>query len=104
VSDPFLRATTLFQEQCADGAFPGGQLVAMRDGAVLCQVSCGLGRGFRGESPEVPVTDATRFQVMSASKPFVALAIALLEDAGLVDVSAPVARYVPVSAGIQTGA
>ena len=93
--DPFLRVTTLFQEQCAQGAFPGGQLIAMRDGALLCQVACGKARGYRGESTEVPVTHATRFQVMSASKPFVALAIALLEDAGVVDVMAPVARYIP---------
>jgi CubicO group peptidase (beta-lactamase class C family) len=103
LSDPFLRATTLFQQQCADGAFPGGQLVAMRDGAVLCQVSCGLARGYRGESARVAVTDATRFQVMSASKPFVALAIALLEDAGLVDVKAPVASYIPEFAGHGKG-
>lgn len=67
----------------------------MRDGQVLHEQACGVSHGLRGESELRGVTLDTRFQVMSASKPFVAFAVALLEDAGLVDVSAPVARYIP---------
>jgi CubicO group peptidase (beta-lactamase class C family) len=67
----------------------------MRDGQVLHEQACGVSHGLRGESELRGVTAKTRFQVMSASKPFVAFAVALLEDAGLVDVGAPVARYIP---------
>jgi CubicO group peptidase (beta-lactamase class C family) len=95
-SDAFAIVKTSFEEQQARGGFPGGQLVVMRDGEVLCDVACGLARGYRGEGGDVvSVTSATRFQVMSASKPFVAFAIALLEDAGQIAVAAPVARYFP---------
>jgi CubicO group peptidase (beta-lactamase class C family) len=95
LSDPFRRVRQLFEDQQARSAFPGGQLVVMRDGQVLHEQACGVSHGLRGESELRAVTLETRFQVMSASKPFVAFAIALLEDARLVDVSAPVARYIP---------
>lgn len=96
---PFDRVRQLFEEQQARGAFPGGQLVVMRDGQVLHEQACGLSHGLRGESELRGVTAETRFQVMSASKPFVAFAVALLEDAGLVDVAEPIARYIPEFAG-----
>lgn len=67
----------------------------IRDGQVLHEQACGVSHGLRGESELRAVTAETRFQVMSASKPFVAFAVALLEDVGLVDVAAPVARYIP---------
>jgi CubicO group peptidase (beta-lactamase class C family) len=95
LTDPFHDVARLFEEQRERGAFPGGQLVVMRDGQVLHEQAGGVSRGLRGESELREVTAKTRFQVMSASKPFVAFAVALLEDAGLVDVGAPVARYIP---------
>lgn len=73
----------LFASQHARGAFPAGQLVVRRGDHVLYDLAVG------------DATPATRFQVMSASKPFVAYAIALLERDGRLDVTAPVARYVP---------
>ncbi len=91
------RVRTLFEQQQAHGRFPGGQLVVRRHGHLVMDLAVGTARGFRpseGE-PAVAVTPSTRFQVFSASKPVVALAIAMLEDRGLVDVNAPVARYVP---------
>src|SRR5262249_25710566 len=73
-----------FEKQHARGAFARGQLVASVRGSVVAQAYVGAG-----------VDGQTRFQVMSASKPLVALAIAILEGRGLIDVSAPVARYLP---------
>jgi CubicO group peptidase (beta-lactamase class C family) len=95
VSTAFDPVASLFVRQQEHSAFPGGQLVVMRDGQTLCEVAVGTARGYRGECEGVAVTPTTRFQVMSASKPFVAFAIALLEDRGLLDVSAPVTRYFP---------
>lgn len=80
----FDLAIERFHQQHARGAFARGQLVASVHGNVVAKASAGAG-----------VDDDTRFQVMSASKPLVALAIAILEGRGLVDVAAPVARYVP---------
>jgi len=80
----FDAAIQRFREQHARGAFGRGQLVASLRGEVVASTNAGDG-----------VHDETRFQVMSASKPLVALAVAILEGRGLVDVAAPVARYVP---------
>jgi CubicO group peptidase (beta-lactamase class C family) len=89
-------AEKLFRQQHERGAFPGGQLVVRARGEELLNVSVGIARGFRpGEGERVTVTDTTPFQVLSASKPVVALAVAVLEDRGLLDVQRPVSRYIP---------
>jgi CubicO group peptidase (beta-lactamase class C family) len=84
-----------FHAQHGRGGFPGGQLVVRRRGATLVDEAIGLASGVRPGEPSVQVSPTTRFQVFSASKPFVAMAIALLEERGLLDVEAPLARFVP---------
>jgi CubicO group peptidase (beta-lactamase class C family) len=98
------QALALFREQQARGAFPGGQLVVRRGGRCVANLAVGLARGFRQEEPQTAVTPQTRFNVFSASKPLVALAIARLEEAGQVELSAPVARYFPEFAAQGKGA
>ncbi len=63
----------------------------------MLDTAIGVARGFRDSehTPKVPVTPETRFSVFSATKPVVATAIAMLEERGLVDVHAPVAKYWP---------
>lgn len=78
------RAQAIFEGQCARGRFPGGQLVVRRGGQVVLDVAVGQG-----------ITPATRFSVFSATKPVVATVVAMLEERGLIDVTAPVARYWP---------
>ncbi len=90
------KAETLFRRQHERGSFPGGQLVVRVRGEEFLNISVGVARGFRDDEGErVPVTDATPFQVMSASKPLVAFSIAILEDRGLVDIGRAVSAYVP---------
>lgn len=95
MSEDFEAVVQQFRAQQARGAFYGGQLVVMREGRVLCELAVGLARIARTGQAEVPVTPRTRFQIMSASKPFAGFAIALLEDAGQIDVTQPVAHYFP---------
>ena len=91
------RARALFERQCAEGRFPGGQLVVRHGGKEVLNVAAGVARGFRAaeHEPPVPVTPSTRFALFSASKPVVAVAIAMLEERGAIDVQAPVAKYFP---------
>ena len=86
-----------FEQQCARGAFPGGQLVVRRNGHVALELAIGIARGFRPTEPQppTPVTLSTRFSVFSASKAVVALVIAMLEDRGVIDVNAPVSQWWP---------
>lgn len=99
------RVGRLFEQQQRSGRFPGGQLVVRRRGHVALDVAVGVARGFRPAEHEAatPVTSATRFAVFSASKPVVALAIAMLEDRGLLDVNAKVASYFPAFAANGKG-
>lgn len=91
------RVRRIFSAQQARGAMPGGVLVVRARGRLLCAEAVGVARGFRSEegAPAEPVTIDTPFQVMSASKAVVAFVMAHLEDAGLVSLEAPVARYFP---------
>lgn len=91
------KTVDLFRRQQADGQFPGGQLVARRNGQLVLNEAIGVARGFRpGEpGPPVPVRPETPFPVLSAGKPLAAVVIALLEERGQLDVEAPIVELIP---------
>lgn len=92
LSDP----EAIFLGQQRRGLFPGGQMVVRAGGEIILEISVGLARGLRAdEGSRVSVSEDTSFQVLSASKPVVAFATAVLEDRGLLDVSRS------VSAGVR---
>jgi CubicO group peptidase (beta-lactamase class C family) len=93
----FAPVQRLFERQHARGAFPGGQLVVLHAGRVALDIAVGTARGARAseDHPPVAVTPETRFSVFSASKAVVAVAVAMLEERGVLDVGAPVATYFP---------
>jgi CubicO group peptidase (beta-lactamase class C family) len=87
---------TLFRQQQARGAFPGGQLVVQHGDQRLLDVAVGTASGWRrAGAAQTKVTETTQFQVMSASKAVLAVAVARLEERRLIDVRAPVRRYIP---------
>ena len=75
-----------FQHQQTSGAFPGGQMVVRRNGKVLLNVAAGHARGFRSTESITPVDVQTEtpFCVFSSGKPLAAIAIAMLEELGLI--------------------
>jgi CubicO group peptidase (beta-lactamase class C family) len=86
-----------FRNQHARGSFPGGQMVVRRNGSLVLNEVCGVGRGWREDEgiPPMQVKPDTPFPVLSAGKPLAAVAIAMLEDRGLVQVETPVVEYIP---------
>lgn len=86
-----------FRKQQSSGAFPGGQLAARRKGRLVLDEACGIARGVRSDEGTLPVplTPRTPFPVLSAGKPLAGIAIALLEDRGLLDPGARVADIIP---------
>lgn len=89
-----------FLRQQERGAFSAGQLVVRRGGRVCFELCTGtVATGATTHA----VNGETRFQIMSASKPVVAIAIALLEQRGLVDVDRPVAELWPEFAAAGKG-
>jgi CubicO group peptidase (beta-lactamase class C family) len=92
-----LQAASLFNSQHAKGVFPGGQLVVRRYGKVVLNQAVGVARGHRDSEgiPPLMVQPTTPFPALSTGKPLAAVAIAMLEDRGLLDVEAPIAEFLP---------
>ncbi len=86
-----------FHRQQSSGAFPGGQMVVRRNGKVVVNVAVGLARGLRSTESIRPVNvqPQTPFPVYSSGKPLAAIAIAMLEERGLLNVEAPIANVFP---------
>lgn len=79
---------------CADAERAGrlsGQVIVARDGEIIHRST----HGRASYSLDVPVTDATRFKIFSATKQFTAAAIMLLERAGRLRVTDPIRTYLP---------
>jgi CubicO group peptidase (beta-lactamase class C family) len=91
------RALVRFAAQQVRGDFPGGQLALRWRGQVIARLAVGVRAGFRADEgvPRAPVAHDTPFAVFSAGKPVVALAVAICEDRGLLDVDAPIASWLP---------
>lgn len=91
------RIVDHFHKQQRSGVIPGGQLVLRRSGKLVLNETIGIARGFRPSenTPPSQVHPHTPFPVLSAGKPLAAIAIAMLEDRGLLDVFAPIAEIFP---------
>jgi CubicO group peptidase (beta-lactamase class C family) len=74
-----------------DPAGPGAAVLVVKDGKVLLK----KGYGLADLDKRTPVTPETTFELASGSKPFTALAILRLEEAGKLDLSDDVRKYVP---------
>ena len=83
-------AEALANKRAVAGMFSGAVLVA-KDGEILFAKAYGLADRERG----IANTLQTRFRVGSMNKMFTAVAILQLEQAGKIDLSAPLARYLP---------
>jgi CubicO group peptidase (beta-lactamase class C family) len=88
--DRLAKVVKHFQRQQTSGAFPGGQLVLRRHGKLVLNEALGIARGFRSNEAQPPmaVQPQTPFAVLSVGKPLAAIAIALLEDRGMLDIEA----------------
>ena len=80
---------TIVRQHLASRNLPGAALAITRGGQVV-QVS-GYGRDSNGR----PVTQDTPFYIASASKAMTAVAVMQLVETGLIELDAPVRRYLP---------
>lgn len=74
-----------------EGRIPGGQIAVALDGRLIWSAAF----GYADAAGHVPVTRTTQFRIGSVSKPLTAAGLALLVQAGKLDLDAPVQRYVP---------
>ena len=96
-STPLLNIATRFEALHALGVIPGGQLVIRRHGQVVLNHVIGVARGWRRQefTDPVRVSAQTAFPAYSIGKPLAAIAIALLEERGLIDINTAIADFIP---------
>lgn len=96
MEEQIARAFRQLEEWVGSGAVPGVSAAVWQRGRIVATFTAGLAR--RAPAP-APVRPDTRFAVASVTKPFTAAAALLLVDRGLVELDAPVRRYLPEFAG-----
>ena len=83
------RTRRLVQQAMKDQRIPGLQVAVVKDDRVVLSESYGLAN----VENRVPATRDTLFPINSATKPFTGVAMMQLAEAGLVDLDAPISRY-----------
>ena len=86
--DPAIEA--YLDAQIADAGYPGVSIAVIRDGVVSDVRGIGT-----ADATGRPVTTETPFVIGSLSKSLTALAVMRLVDSGLIELDAPVTRYLP---------
>jgi cyclic peptide transporter len=81
-----------------DGDVPGLSLVIVKGDEVYTK-----GFGYADVEKKIPVTGDTLFELCSTSKAFTALAALKLEQEGLINLDAPVSRYLPYFYAVYRG-
>ena len=79
----------LIQKVMTERRIPGLQIAVVKDGRLLLSESYGLAN----VENKVPATNSTLFPLNSGTKPLTGVAMAQLAEAGLVDLEAPISRY-----------
>jgi CubicO group peptidase (beta-lactamase class C family) len=87
----FRRIETYFKDQVERARFPGGSLAIVQGDHIVLLSAVGVSDLDTG----TPVTPETVFCIGSLTKSFTATALLQLRDQGLVDLDAPVTRYLP---------
>lgn len=83
------RTRTFVQQSMKELRIPGLQIAVIQDDRMVLSE----GYGLANVENHIPVTKSTLFPINSATKSFTAVAIMQLVEAGLVDLNAPVSRY-----------
>lgn len=86
---PFADVDTYIEEEMDGSRIPGVALAIVEGGQVV------HARGFGSDGHGGDVTPQTPFWIGSNTKSFTALAVMQLAEAGLIDLDAPVQRYLP---------
>lgn len=90
-SEDIKRLDTFISKQMDEGEIPGISILVVRDGKAVYK----KGFGYSDLKKKEPVTEKTLFEIGSNSKAFTALAIYQLVEKGVLDLHAPVSKYLP---------
>jgi CubicO group peptidase (beta-lactamase class C family) len=85
------RVKQVFDAQLNQGLHPGAQMVVLRWGQVILDLS----EGFTRKDKKVPISPGTQFLVFSLTKPFTSCCIFKLIEEGKINLDDPVGLYWP---------
>ena len=93
------RLSERYAKGVDEGEIPGAVVVVMRDGSLVHEEAI----GFSDRPAGTPMTEETVFWLASMTKPVTSVAAMMLVEQGLIELAAPVARYLPDFAGVTVG-
>jgi CubicO group peptidase (beta-lactamase class C family) len=91
VSDSAAKADTYLREEMAKRRIPGMSAAVITAGRVVFT----KGYGFANVEVSAPATSDTVYEIASLTKPFTAIAVMMLVEAGRVSLEDPIFRYLP---------
>jgi D-alanyl-D-alanine carboxypeptidase len=91
VSDSAAKADTYLREEMAKRRIPGMSAAVITAGRVVFT----KGYGFANVEVSAPATSDTVYEIASLTKPFTAIAVMMLVEAGRVSLEDPISRYLP---------
>src|ERR1700722_3758200 len=94
------RLTDTFQRDVDAGEIPGAVVVVARNGKIAYEKAF----GYQSREGNVPMKSDAIFRIASMSKPITSVAVMMLVEEGKIDVSAPVAQYLPEFSDLRVGA
>ncbi len=94
-----MRLSQRFARGVDEGEIPGAVVLVMRDGNLVHEEAI----GFSDRPQGTPMTKETVFWLASMAKPVTSVAAMMLVEQGLIDLAAPVARYLPAFASVTVG-
>jgi len=98
--DPAAVVESCLLREMAGRGVPGAAVAVLRDGQVVFERGYGVKRQ---DDPAATVGTATQFRIGSSTKTFTAAGLLRLVDRGLVDLDAPLSRYVPEARFAEPG-
>jgi len=91
--ETFAQLERAIPQLMKDGEVPGLSIAIVRDGKLAWQ----RGFGVKSTVTNEPVRDDTVFEAASLSKPLFAYAVLRMVDRGLIDLDAPLTKYLPAA-------
>jgi CubicO group peptidase (beta-lactamase class C family) len=93
------NGASVIRRDVEDGLIPGAVLAVARAGQLAyCEAF-----GFRDREAGVVMTEDAIFRIASMTKPITSVAAMMLVEEGLLDITAPVAVYLPEFTGRPSG-
>ena len=85
------RITTMLDDLVEDKQYPGFVTIITKDGKPILKVV----NGYKDIDNNIPMTEDALFRIYSMSKPITGVALMILVDRGLIELSDPISKFIP---------